>query len=106
MHFQPLQVAMTLANLLLGLAVAASGAFLYGRSRSAAAFFGVAGLAFMLGELAQVVAAPMWSHLGSQVMQPIMLIVTCGKNLGFFGGMVLGVRAIAVATPARQQRWP
>lgn len=104
MHLGPLDLAVTLANLLLGLAVATSAAFVYDRSKAAAGFLGLAGLAYMLGELVQTAMRPMWLHAERNLVSLLSAFVSGGRNLIFFGGLALALRAIAVATSAQPGR--
>jgi len=100
MHLSPLHIAVTLANLLLGLAVATSAAFVFGRSKAAAGFLGLAGAAYMLGELVQVVLQPMYRHFAPNLVSLLATFVSGGKNLVFFAGLALALRALAVTRRA------
>ena len=104
MHFSALDLAVTFANLLLGLAVATSAAFVYDRSKAAAGFLGLAGLAYMLGELVQIAMRPMWLHAERNLVSLLSVFVSGGRNLVFFGGLALALRAIAVANFSQPER--
>ncbi len=101
-HFGALDLAVTFCNLLLGLAAATGAAFVYDRSKAAAGFLGLAGLAYMLGELVQLVMRPMWQHADRNLVSLLSLLVSGGRNLLFFGGLALALRAIAVAQAGRR----
>ena len=104
MHLGPLEIAVTFSNLLLGLAVATSAAFVYDRSKAAAGFLGLAGLAYMLGELVQLAMRPMWRHAARNLVSLLSVFVSGGKNLVFFGGLALALRALAVAAFSQPER--
>jgi hypothetical protein len=104
MHLGPLEIANTLVNLLLGLCVAASGAFVYGRARAAAGFLGVAGAGYVLGWLFQLAVRVLLRHASPNVLSVLHLFVGGGKNLVFYGGIALAIRAIALSSWAGRGR--
>ncbi len=99
MHFTPLIVANIITHVLLGLAVAASGGLVYGRSRPAAGFLGVAGLAYVVGQLLILAMQPTWHHFSWNVVGLALTAINWGKYVVFYGGIALALRAIAVSTP-------
>jgi hypothetical protein len=83
-------------NFILGMCVLIGAAFVYQRSRRAALFVALAGLAYALAVPLELFVERWGFHVAHGMgLQLLFLFIGVTRHLVFFGGIVFGMRTIA-----------
>ena len=99
MNYRVIDVLNTGADFFLGLCVLLGAAFVFYRSRRAALFIALAGLAFCIGVGIDWIVSHTSERMSPTVIALLFTVVGVGRHLLFYGGLALGLRAVAVEAP-------
>lgn len=99
MKYEVLQALDDGATFFLGFCVLVGAAFVFYRSKRAALFFAIGGAVFCLGVAAELMLSRTTPHVAPAAMQLMFSALDTGRHLILFGGLALGLRAVAVQAP-------
>ena len=99
MNYRVIDVINTGADFFLGVCVLSGAALVFYRSRRAALFIAIAGLAYCLGVGADWLLGHTHMRVPPATIAFLYNAIGAGRHLLFFGGLALGLRAVALEAP-------